>query len=94
MTKVITKSGFEVEIDEECLDDMELLDEIVSLSDGDMSVYPKIVRRIMTPEDKQRLYDHIRDKETGRVPTTAFSEELMDIFAGVKEGKKSLPSQE
>ena len=94
MTKIVTKSGFEVEIDETCMDDMELLDEIVALRDGDITVYPGIVRRIMSAEDKKRLYDHIRDEATGRVPTSAFAAEVTDIFDGLKDGKKSSPLPE
>ena len=88
MQEVTTKSGFTVAIDERCMDDMELLDDIVDLTAGDYMVYPKIIRRIMSAEDKKRLYDHIRDPETGRVPTDSFGRELTDIFEGLNAGKK------
>lgn len=89
MTKVTTRSGFEIEIDESCMDDMELLDMISELADGGLLTYPKIAGKIMSADEKKRLYDHIRDQETGRVPTEAFAAELTDIFDGLKSGKKS-----
>lgn len=91
MKNIKTTSGFECEIDENVLDDMELLDAIMELEDeegkGNNAIlsYRKIMGKLLSPELKDSLYDHLRD-ESGRVPTADFKAELSEIFAQI--GKK------
>ena len=79
MKHIVTDSGFEVDIDEQVLDDMELFDALVEFQAGDATLLPFIVKRIFGAK-KQALYDHCRDLETGRVPTMAVSAEITEIF--------------
>jgi len=83
---VKTESGFECDINEMVLDDMEVLDYLVAIDDGDSTKYPKLLAKILTPEAKKALYDYVRT-EDGRVPYAALSPEISDIIHSIKNGK-------
>lgn len=85
MKQITTKSGFSVEINEEVLDDIEVFDCICELEEGDIKAYRKLISKILKPEDKERLYDHVRQVD-GRVPTSLIGNEVAEIIAGC--GKK------
>lgn len=82
-----TKSGFEFTIQKDISDDMELFELLVEADEGKASVLPKILTRILGPEQKKLLYDHCRE-ESGRVRMTVVSEELAQIFQAVNSLKK------
>ena len=86
-THIVTATGFECDIDEEALDDMELLEDVIALDSGNVLVMPRVLSKMLSPEDKARLYDHIRT-DSGRVPTKAFAAELGSIFDSLKNKKK------
>lgn len=86
MKHVKTPSGFELDIDEKSLDDMELLDMIAELMDGNTLRLPKILTKICGNDGKKQLYEHCRDAN-GRVPSEAISKEIADIFEGLQEKK-------
>lgn len=73
-----TKTGFEADIDESCVDDMELFEAVTDLQAGNVLVIPTVIRKICG-DSKQALYDHCR-LESGRVPIQAISDEIADIF--------------
>lgn len=85
MRKVRTASGFEMEADENRLDDMELLDAIVRLDEGDMLAMPVVIGKICG-EGKKRLYDHCRE-EDGRVPIEKLTTEVTEIFNALNAKK-------
>lgn len=87
MKHIKTPTGFEIDIDEKSLDDMELLDLIAELMDGNSLKLPKILNKVCGEEGKKRLYEHCRD-ESGRVPSETISKELTDIFEEL-QAKKS-----
>ncbi len=79
-----TPSGFEVDISPTVWDDMEVLDLFVEMSSGDdvtagLAV-PRVISKILTPEQKQALYDHLRTPD-GRVPIEAISNEIMALIS-------------
>lgn len=81
MKQIKTTSGFEIEIDESQLDDLEFLDLVCDLDDNvNPRAYRKIVRK-MLGEDESRLYDHIRTDD-GRVPVSALTREILEILNG------------
>lgn len=86
MKQVKTKSGFEIEVDEKSLDDMELLDMIAELTDGNGLRLPKIISKVCGDEGKKRLYEHCRN-EAGRVPTETISTEITEIFEALNAKK-------
>lgn len=87
MAEIITSTGFICDIDESCLDDMEMLEDVVALDKGDGLVLPGLIRKLLGEKGKQELYDHVRTTE-GRVPMAACAAEISDIFNELKEAKK------
>ena len=73
-----TASGFEFEIEDGVLDNMELLDAIAELEENPLKL-TKVVKLLLGDETKERLYDHVRN-DKGRVPAEALSTEVADIF--------------
>ena len=73
-----TASGFEFEIEDGVLDNMELLDAIAELEENPLKL-TKVVKLLLGEETKERLYDHVRN-DKGRVPADALSTEVADIF--------------
>lgn len=87
MTHITTKSGFEFDMDESRLNDMETFDCVVALSDGDTTMVPRILNKLLDKSDKKALYDHCR-LEDGRVPINAVSAELSAIFEAMGKTEK------
>lgn len=87
MIKGTTSSGFEYEIDEKKLDDMELLELFGSLEKNPFNL-TVIIEKMFGQEQKQALYDHLRT-EDGRVPYKAFEKELGEILNKENETKNS-----
>lgn len=89
MTNIITETGFQCELDERRMDDMELFDAVVALQDGDATQIPRILSKLLPVQEKKRLYDHCRLPD-GRVPVEKVTAELNSIFSGMNgDGKKS-----
>lgn len=85
MIKGKTATGFEFQLEESVLDNMELLDAIVE-ADENPAVIPKIVNMVLGREGKKRLYDHLRT-EKGNVPIMAVAAEVAEIFNCNQQGK-------
>lgn len=73
-----TRTGFEMDIDDSCIDDMELFEAVADLQAGNTLAVPTVIRKIFG-ENKKALYDHCR-LESGRVPTQAISNEIAEVF--------------
>lgn len=73
-----TSTGFEADIDDSCIDDMELFEAITDLQAGSVLAVPTVINKLCG-EHKKALYDHCR-LESGRVPTQAVIAEVTDIF--------------
>lgn len=86
--KSVTKSGFEFEIDDECLDDYELLEDLCEIDNGNNAKIVEVVDRILGKEQKDRLKDHLRGKN-GRVTATKMGEAIEEIMKATKAGKNS-----
>lgn len=81
-------NGFEVDIQQDVLDDMELIEAIAEADSGSVTAVPRLVELLMGKENKKRLYDHIRQQE-GKVRVTQVSACIKDIFEQLGEaGKK------
>lgn len=74
------QNGFKFKVDEASLDDMELLEDLAEIDKGNVLKYPSAIERILGKEQKAKLYDKIRDPETGKVTATATSEALTEII--------------
>ena len=85
MIHVETKCGFVCDIPEARLNDMELLDNIAEVMEGNLLAISGVAKRILGP-DRKRLYDHLRT-EDGQVPPEAVMDVLTEIMNTPKEGK-------
>lgn len=79
-----TKSGFKFDVDKAVVDDMELVDALSELQEGNGLATSKIVKMILGEDQKKALYDHLRG-ESGRVSTTAVSTEVTEILNSIGE---------
>ena len=86
MIKVKTESGFECEINENVLDDVEILEVFAELDDGNLTHIATAARKLLRGEYK-RLCDHIRTTDD-RVPLSDLAREMTDIIDKFPEAKK------
>lgn len=92
MVKGKTKSGFKYEVPDDVFNDMELLDILEEINEGEIQKMTKAADKLLGREQRMKLYEHIRS-EDGRVPIDKFEEELGSIFEN-KELKNSSSSSE
>lgn len=89
MIQATTKSGFNFEVSENVGDNMELLELLSEMKEGDYLAMSKVCKMTLGKEGKKALYDHLRT-EDGRVPVASVIETIIEIFeAAGKAGKKS-----
>lgn len=81
-----TESGFAFQIDDQALNDMELIEELVKVDNGDITALPGVLKSLLGEKQKKKLYDHVRTKE-GRVPMDLLAKEVADIFKASKTVK-------
>lgn len=78
-----TSSGFQFEVDRKSLDDYELLEDLADMTEGREGKIVSVINRLLGEEQKSRLKEHLRD-EDGRVPASAMTNEILDIFKLLK----------
>lgn len=78
MYKGRTNSGFEFEVAETALDNMELIDLMAEVEDNPL-LFSKAVTLLLGKKQKKALYDSLR-REDGTVPVKAVSETVTEIF--------------
>lgn len=83
MIKGTTQNGFEYEINEEVIRNIEVLDALSELDDGNLIALPKLVKLMLSKEDKKRLYT-LCGNDTEVVLKT-----VMEIFENNGEAKNS-----
>ena len=71
-----TESGFSIELEESTLDNMEVLDALSDLDEGNPLAMSRLVVKLLGKDGKKRLYDHLRT-EDGRVPASAVESAIM-----------------
>lgn len=86
--KGVTASGFEFEIDDAVINDMELIDAIADSMDDNPLAFSKVCAKLLGSEQRKKLYDHVR--ENGRVPLEKISTEITDIFNSFGDNGKNL----
>ena len=82
-----TTTGFEFDIEDERLDDMELVDIMAEIDENPL-LMPKVCKMLLGEEQKKRLYDHLRS-EDGRVPIEATTNAIQEIFNSPGDLKNS-----
>lgn len=88
MIKGKTKSGFEFEVDKEAFSDAEFIESFHTMRTSDEMEVFHLVEIVLGKDQKKRLYDHVRN-EKGRVPTSALTDELNDIFTALSEANET-----
>ena len=73
------KNGFEFDIDEKALDNMELIDAMAEAQDDNPAKFSKAILLLLGKDERDRLYDHIREKD-GRVPIQSVADSFVEIF--------------
>lgn len=84
---VTLECGAKLHINRANLDNIELMDELVAVDEGDPTAVSRILRLILTEEDRKALYDAVR--EDGRVPTSKIIVALKDMFDKIGEQGKN-----
>ena len=84
--KVKTTTGFECEINTEAMNDMEVLELVVRIDEGDALAYSPFLTKLLGKENKARLYDHVREAD-GRVPIEKVAAEVGEILDQAGEKK-------
>ena len=82
-----TSTGFEFDIEDERLDEMELVDIMAEIDENPL-LMPKLCKMLLGEEQKKRLYDHLRS-EDGRVPIEATTNAIQEIFNSPGDLKNS-----
>lgn len=78
MKTITMKSGLELEIRDNLMNDMELLDDLAELDEGNSYAVSRIVNRILGKNEKKKLYDDLR--EDGVTPVNKVVEAMTEIF--------------
>lgn len=87
MKKGTLKNGFEFEVDEKVMDDMEFIDLLAEADDGNPLRFSQATLLLLGRDQRKRLYDRIRTEE-GRVPLEAFSDVFYELIEALgEEGK-------
>ncbi len=78
MKKVRLDSGLNLSINDGAMDNMELLDDLVEVDEGNAFAISRIVRRVLDDENRKKLYDHLR--VDGVTPVSKVIEAMKEIF--------------
>lgn len=83
--KGITKTGFEFEAEAQTLDDWDILEQLSAMSDGNMMVAPKFLKKFLGDKQGKELVNHCR--ENGVAKTEKVLDEIFDILSQLQDGK-------
>lgn len=87
MIKNKTGSGFAYVIDPEVVKDMEFI-ELAADSQDNGLLLPKLIEKVLGPEQKKALYDYVRN-ESGRVIVDDVSREFAEILESINESAET-----
>ena len=87
MVEIVLDNGLKIQIDENAMDDMELLDLLAQLDDGNGYAIPRVVEHLLGKEQKKALYDSVR--VNGRAPVTKVVEAMKEILNKLGETGKN-----
>ena len=89
MKKIVLENGLELEVNEKAVNNMELLDALEEMTEGNELAISKVVKLMLGKENRKKLYDFVRDKD-GRVPLEIIDKCLTEIMMLLGEqGKNS-----
>lgn len=82
------KNGFEYEIDDEIMDDMEMVEAVAEAQGENPLAVATVIKMALGEDQKKRLYDYIRN-DKGRVPVQKAVESLTEMFEALGEDGKN-----
>lgn len=81
------ENGFEYEIDDAVLDDMEMVDALSEAQSTNPLALSTVINKLLGSEQKKALYDAVR-REDGTVPIEDITQSIVTIFQSIgDEGK-------
>lgn len=87
MVKGSTSTGFKFSIDPDAIKDMEFI-ELAAEAEENGLLLPKMIEHVLGKEQKEKLYDHVRNNK-GRVMIEDVSEEIKEIFNALNSAKET-----
>jgi hypothetical protein len=88
MKKIHLDNGLQLSVREDVMDNMELLDALVELNEGNGYAISKVINMILEKDEKKKLYDHLR--VDGVTSVSKVVEAMKEIFDKLGEkGKNS-----
>lgn len=87
MIKGKTSTGFQFEVEDSVLDNMELVDLLAENSENPLTI-SKIIKLVLGDAQRKKLYDNLRT-EDGRVPMEAVAQAIAEIFLAFGEQGKN-----
>lgn len=82
------KNGFEYEIDDEIMDDMEMVEAVAEAQGENPLAVATVIKMALGEDQKKRLYDYIRN-DKGRVPVQEAVESLTEMFEALGDDGKN-----
>jgi hypothetical protein len=83
----INVRGISLNVDPEALDDMELLEDLAGLDEGNALSFTHIGPRLFGKEQNKKIYDVIRS-ENGRVKASEYGAFLADALTAIKDANE------
>lgn len=81
------ENGFEYEVDDAVLDDMEMVDALSEAQSTNPLALSTVINKLLGNEQKKALYDAVR-REDGTVPIEDITQSVVTIFQSIgDEGK-------
>lgn len=87
--RIITEAGLELDVCDNAFNDMEALDALVEMDDGNPLAMSRLCSLILPKEEKKKLYDFYRNKDTGRVELEVFIPVITDIMQKLNDSGKN-----
>lgn len=87
MKNVRLESGIEIKVKDSVMDNMELLDDLVALDEGNGYAISRVLSRMVEPEEKKKLYDHLRVDGVTKVSSVV--QAMKEIFDKLGEPGKN-----
>lgn len=93
MNTIKTKSGFEFQVEEDAMDDLEVFEAIKKASDPNLSAMDKTAayfeafRMTVGEEQDIALREHLK-AQNGKVRTSEYRKEVDDFFSNLNKPKK------
>lgn len=85
--KIKLDDNFMVEVDKNAFDNMELIDALALMDEGNPLAMSKVCDLVFTKDTKIRIYDHCR--KDGRVPVADVSNLISEVFTKLGQEEKN-----